>query len=53
MNNSNDFKLLKLIDEFLKKKLVNINIIYRPHPYGITNENYKKFDQFKKNNKFF
>jgi hypothetical protein len=48
---SDDFKLLKQINDYIEDKYKNIIIIYRPHPYGINNENYKKFNNFKKKNK--
>lgn len=48
---SDDFKLLILINNYIEKKYKNLIIIYRPHPYGINNDNYKKFNNFKKKNK--
>ena len=47
---SDDFKLLKLINSHIEKKFKNLIIIYRPHPYGINNENYLKFNNFKEKN---
>lgn len=48
---SDDFKLLKQINDYIEERFEDIVIIYRPHPYGINNENYKKFNNFKKKNK--
>ena len=48
---SDDFKLLILINNYIERNYKNIIIIYRPHPYGINNDNYKKFNSFKRKNK--
>ena len=48
---SDDFKLLLLINNYIEKKYRNLVVIYRPHPYGISSDNYKKFNRFKKKNK--
>ena len=45
---SDDFKLLILINNYIERNYKNIIIIYRPHPYGINNDNYKKFNSFKR-----
>jgi hypothetical protein len=45
---SDDFRLLEQINNYIEKKYKDIIIIYRPHPYGINNDNFKKFNNFKK-----
>jgi CDP-glycerol glycerophosphotransferase (TagB/SpsB family) len=48
---SNDYKILKDIDKYLKKNYPNFKVIYRPHPFGINRINFTGFNNFKRINK--